>query len=49
MTNKSHLKPGETKKTNLCRISLGHESTASGVLTDLQQPSLFYYDYHYPV
>ena len=54
MTHKSHLalilpiairEPRETKKINLW-ISLGHESTASGLLTDLQQPSLLYY-YHY--
>ena len=44
MTHKSHLalilpiairEPRETKKTNLW-ISLGHESTASGLLNDLQ-------------
>ena len=57
MTHKSHLalilpnairELRETKKTNLW-ISLGHESTASGLLTDLQQPSLLYYYYHYAV
>ena len=42
MTHKSHL-------ALILWISLGHESTASGLLTDLRKPSLFYYYYHYAV